>query len=52
MLQHDWPIDEAMFWSFHPLADKANIEHLPKQGHTKIALVSIYQILLENPVGK
>ena len=43
-LQHDWPIEqcllhirvfsreneEAMFWSFHPLADKTNNENLPK----------------------
>ena len=33
--------EESMFWSFHPLADKTNNEHLPAetifQGHTKIA---------------
>ena len=45
ILQHDWPIEqcllhirvflgreneEAMFWSFHPLADKTNNELFPK----------------------
>ena len=45
MLQHDWPIEqcllhirvffdgeneEAMFWSFHPLAHKTSNEHLPR----------------------
>ena len=44
ILQHDWPIkqcllyitvfwrenEEATFWSFYPLTDKRNSEHLPK----------------------
>ena len=35
---------EAMFWSFHPLADKTNNENLTIfQGHTKIALIYIFQ---------
>ena len=25
-----WENEESMFWSFHPLADKTNKEHLPK----------------------
>ena len=53
ILQHDWPIEqcllyiswreneESMFWSFHPLADKTNNEHLRKplfQDYRTIAL--------------
>ena len=37
--------EESMFWSFHPLADKTNNEHLRKplfQGDTKIVLSIIW----------
>ena len=40
-----WENKEAMFWSFHPLADKTSNEHLPKtifQGHTKIAQYTVH----------
>ena len=59
ILQHDWPIEqcllhirifwqeneESMFWSFHPLADKTNNEHLPKPFFKVIRklLYSIYK---------
>ena len=54
-LQHDWPIEqclqcflwrkneESMFWSFHPLADKTNNEHLSKPLiETKVIRKSLY----------
>ena len=58
ILQHDWPIEqcllhigvfhggneEAMFWSFHPLADKTNNEHLPKP-FFKVIRKSLYLVL-------
>ena len=35
ILQHDWPIEQCLLhmrglWSFHPLAEKTNNEHLPE----------------------
>ena len=59
ILQHDWPIEQCLFhirvffggktkrpWSFHPLAVKTNIEHLPKPFFKVMKIALPKEILL------
>ena len=56
ILQHDWPIEQCLLyireneestcWSFHPLAEKTNKEHLPKT-FFKVIQKSLYMLFKE-----